>query len=183
MPGREFVVDNATLTLVINAFCKKGFANKVCWYFDKMIAMGLMLNVINFTSLIHRVCNSARRAALSKRFNVGGNGKKWQVKLNKWLVRPNNQWGHLFRNLMFTPIQHWLMGFARRDGLRRLFDYFLSRVTFKRLMFTRIQQWSVGVAKRQLEPCWYVLEQNEKTGIASQYWHILSLMDTVKQGV
>ena len=56
MLGREFVVDNATLTLVINAFCKKGFANKVCWYFDKMIEMGLMLNVINFTSLIHGVC-------------------------------------------------------------------------------------------------------------------------------
>ncbi|KAK3430327.1 hypothetical protein EUGRSUZ_E01870, partial [Eucalyptus grandis] len=43
---RDFVIDNATLTLITNSFCEKGF----------MADKGLAPNVLNYTSLINGLC-------------------------------------------------------------------------------------------------------------------------------
>ncbi|KAL3746436.1 hypothetical protein ACJRO7_015400 [Eucalyptus globulus] len=74
---RDFVIDNATLTLITSSFCEKGFTTRAIWYFWKMADMGLTPNVLNYTSLINGLM---KKGSIKQGFELLEEMKGWSDK-------------------------------------------------------------------------------------------------------
>ncbi|KAL8108641.1 hypothetical protein AgCh_024918 [Apium graveolens] len=67
MLERGFWVDNATCMMVVRLFCDKGLMNRGLWFFGKMVDVGLIPNVFNYTCLINGLC---KRGSIKQGFEL-----------------------------------------------------------------------------------------------------------------
>lgn len=77
MMEKGFMVDNATLTLIVREFCEKGYAPRGLWYFQRFCKMSLGPNLINFTCMIEGLSKSG---SIKKEFEMLEEmvGKGWK---------------------------------------------------------------------------------------------------------